>query len=301
MTDMTIKRHTVNALLLWLAVIASPIVQATEGGGDNIGKGSEGFFAGMLPDPGWYGVLYTNYYHASRVNDGQGKSAAPRFRLETEALAGRLFYMSESRVAGGRVGAFAIGSLASLHNDTAQTSADRTGFGDLTVGPVLGWDAGSFHSLVAMDVVLPTGGYGNGRPLNTGGNYASLRPIFAFTHLSLGGTEVSAKITYTFNRRNPDTDYLSGQLFHFDYSASYPMTSALRLGVNGYFLKQTSNDEQYGHAVNGDGNRARVMAIGPALHYQFGKTGVDFKVLKEFGAENHTEGTSVWLKTAFAL
>jgi hypothetical protein len=290
------SRFFATGLLSLVASFGPQLAHATEGGADNIGKGSEGFFAGMLPAPGWYGVLYTNYYHASRLNDNHGDSSVPGFELSVEALAGRLFYMSDATVAGGRLGLFAIGSFAGLQSEAGATSAHRNGIGDITLGPTLGWDLGAFHPLVAVDLVLPVGSYASDRALNTGGNYYSVRPIFAFTHLSDGGLEVSAKFTYTFNLRNHETDYRSGQLFHVDYSASLPVTQDLRVGVNGYYLTQTTDDIQRSQAVNGDGNRARVAAIGPAMHYQFQKVGMDLKVLQEFGARNHTEGSSVWAK-----
>lgn len=163
--------HPLGAGIVLLATIALPQVStATESGGDNIGQGSEGFFAGMLPDPGWYGVLYTNYYHASRFNDGHGNSSIPGFNFSAEVLAGRLFYMSNLKVAGGRLGAFAIGSVASLQSNSSTEKGHQNGVGDITVGPTVGWDIGSFHPLLALDIVLPAGGYDMARSLNTGGN-----------------------------------------------------------------------------------------------------------------------------------
>lgn len=47
------------------------------------------------------------------------------------------------------------------------------------------------------------------------------------------------------------------------------------LGLNGYYLKQTTDDKQFGRTVqfNGedvnDGVRGQVFAIGPALHLTF--------------------------------
>ncbi|WCM26562.1 transporter [Sphingomonas sp. QA11] len=49
-------------------------------------------------------------------------------------------------------------------------------------------------------------------------------------------------------------------------------------------------------AVNGDGNRGRVDAIGPGVHYDLGKMDFDLKALKEFDARNRAEGASLWLK-----
>jgi hypothetical protein len=287
------------------ALIAMPLpspAQATQGAGDNIGRGSEGYFAGMLPDKaGLYSVEYLNYYDAGRFVDGNGRSSIQDFRLTAKVFASRLFYMSDIKVAGGRLGMFAIGSIASLRTRSASGIARRTSFGDLTVGPALGWDFGDFHPLLAADVVFPVGDYKTTRALNTGNNYHSVRPIVAFSYLPRNGMEVSAKITYTFNGRNSATDLRSGQLFHFDYSASYLATKDLRVGINGYFLQQTTDDRQYGQIVDGDGFRSRIVAVGPAVNYHVGKASIDFKVLKEFAARNHAEGSSIWLKAAFPI
>lgn len=294
------KKGILAALVLgglWGAQAAS----ATENGGDNIGKGSEGFYAGGIPPQGLYGVIYTNYYTADRYKDDKGRSAIPDFHLSVEAVAARLFYQSNLELAGGRVGFFAIGSGARIASRDASSSHSVVAMGDMTLGSTLGWQRGDWHTLAAFDLVVPTGSYDVHRALNAGNNYYSFRPIFAVSYLPASGWELSAKVTYTFNFRNNETDYRSGQLFHFDYSASYAVTPALRVGLNGYVLKQTTDDRQYGAPVNGDGNRARVVSVGPAARYQFKHAFLEVKVLKEFTARNHSEGESVWAKVVVPL
>lgn len=283
------------------ALLVARQASATEHGGDNIGQGSEGLFAGALPAPGWYGVAYANHYDADRFNDGHGNASIPSFHFTADVLAARLFYMSNLTVAGGRVGFFAIGSVASLRSESTDGRARRDGIGDITVGPTVGWQHGAWHQLVAMDIALPTGSYDASRALNTGNHYASFRPIYAFSYLPENGIEASAKITYTFNTTNAATHYQSGQLFHFDYSLSYRVANPLRLGINGYFIKQTTDDRLRGVRVGPDGFRGRVFAVGPAAHYEFGKTSIDLKLLKEHSVRNRSEGTSLWAKAVVPL
>nr|WP_063571708.1 transporter [Luteibacter rhizovicinus] len=277
-------------------LVAAQSANATENGGDNIGQGSEGFFAGALPPPGWYGVTYGNRYRATRFNDGNGHSSIPSFDLKADVLAGRLFYMTDLQVAGGRLGFFAIGSFASPRSETSAGRMRRDGAGDITVGPTVGWEHGAWHTLVAVDVVVPTGSYDKQRALNTGNNYASFRPIYAFSYLPTNGMELSAKVSYTFNTINPATHYRSGQLFHVDYSLTFPVSDALRLGVNGYLIKQTTDDREHGARAGPDGSRGRVFAFGPAAQYRFGKASLDFKLVKEFAVRNRAEGSSLWAK-----
>ncbi|MBB3228091.1 hypothetical protein FHW69_002726 [Luteibacter sp. Sphag1AF] len=294
-------KKTFALLALAAGVGIATQTHATEHGGDNIGQGSEGFYAGALPPAGWYGVFYGNHYHATRFNDGDGHSSIPSFDLKADVLAGRLFYMTDTQVAGGRLGFFAIGSLASLRSETPEGRARRDGAGDITVGPALGWENGPWHTLVAMDVVLPTGSYNSTRALNTGNNYYSFRPIYSVSWLPASGIEASIKASYTFNTTNNATHYHSGQLFHFDYSLTFPVTDALRVGVNGYLVKQTTDDRQYSARVGPDGMRGRVFAIGPALEYKLGSTIVDFKALKEFAVRNRAQGSSIWAKVVVPL
>ena len=100
----------------------------------------------------------------------------------------------------------------------------------------------------AVEVTVPTGKYDAERLANTSNNFYTYKPLFSFTWLPTERTELSLKATYSFNMENHDTDYRSGQIFHFDYSASYRVTDNLRLGLNGYYLKQTT-DEQNGETV----------------------------------------------------
>ncbi len=71
------------------------------------------------------------------------------------------------------------------------------------------------------------------------------------------------------------------------------MTDNLRLGLNGYYLKQTTDDKQNGETVRvfgfgeevDDGVRGQVFAIGPAVHLTF---------LKYASAEIRWARNSTW-------
>ena len=285
------------AASLLAGVMLSSAAQATQSGADTIGVGAEGFLAGALPPAGWYGVFYYNHYHASQFNNGAGESSVPGFGLTADVVVPRLLYMSDSQLWGGRLGGFVLTALPTLSLDAGGQHASRSGLGDSVVGPLLAWgDEGPLHSVLALDISLPTGSYDQHSMLNLGNNYYSLRPVLALSWLPSSGWEASAKITYTFNSKNRATDYQSGQLFHFDYALSYAVSPDWRLGVNGYFVKQTTDDTQYGHAVNGDGFRGQAFAIGPAARVQLGKAGLEVRLLKEFAVRNRPEGSSLWAK-----
>ena len=176
-------------------------------------------------------------------------------------------------------------------------SFDRTNLGDLIVSPALiAWGAGSLRTVAALEVVLPTGQYDKNAVLNTGKHYYTVRPIFGVSWFPVAGLEMSAKITYSFNSMNTATDYHSGQLFHIDYGASYAVTAKARVGIAGYFVKQTTDDTRYGASVNGDGFRGQVFAIGPGFLYQFAKGSLDVRVVKELFVRNRPSGEAVWAR-----
>ncbi len=290
----TLKRM---ALLAGVCAAVCGNARATEGGSDTIGEGAEAFFAGVLPPAGLYGLLYYTHYHASRLNDSNGNSSVPGFKLDADVVIPRLVYMSNASMLGGRYGAYAVLPMQILSLDAGGASFNRTNLGDLIVSPALiAWGSGALRTAAAIEFSLPTGQYDRNAVLNTGKNYYTIRPLFAVSWLPDDKFEMSAKVTYSFNTKNSDTDYRSGNLFHFDYSVSYAVTPAARVGINGYLVKQTSDDVQNGQSVNGDGFRGQVFAVGPGLRYQFSKVSLEARVLKEFFVRNRPAGTAMWAK-----
>ena len=80
-----------------------------------------------------------------------------------------------------------------------------------------------------------------------------------------------------------------------EFSAGYHATPSLALGLNGYIYRQTTDDKLNGLAVNGNGNRGRVNALGPYVSYSFTpKVTLIVKLQSEFGAHNKPEGTRLW-------
>ncbi|MBK5052285.1 transporter [Burkholderia sp. R-70006] len=277
-------------------------VHATENGTDTIGEGAEGFFAGALPPQGLYGLAYYSHYEANRFNDADGHAAIPGFHLDANVLIGRVVYMSGQTFLGGRVGAYAVLPVEIVSLDAAGAAFNHTGIGDAAVAPLLlAWGAGSLRTAGALEISVPTGQYDPNSALNLGHNYYSFRPVFTVTWLPTSALEFSGKVTYTFNTSNPATDYHSGQLFHIDYSESYAVTPKLRVGVNGYYVQQTTDDRQDGQSVDGDGFRGRVIGVGPAVRYQFAKCSVEARWVKEFEVRNRPDGNALWIKAEFAF
>ncbi|WP_087748625.1 SphA family protein [Acidovorax sp. T1] len=277
--------------------------QATEGGGTTAAAGTEGFLAGALPPPGTYGLLYANHYQADRFNDGQGNSAIPGFKVRADVLVGRVVHMTGTTLLGGQLGFYGVLPLVKLKVQAAGASDSRTGFGDIEAASLLAWHGPQWHTAAALAVVLPTGSYSATRMANPGNNITTLRPVVVASYLTESGLDLSTKLTYSINRKNSDTDYKSGQYLHADFNAGMRVAPAWQVGLQGYLIHQTTDDRQNGITAGPDGNRTRVLALGPALRWQTSPAApsVELRWLKEIRARNHTKGDALWLKAVWAL
>lgn len=294
------------------ASIVSIPVHATEGGVDNIGPGTDGFMmlpldVNSLPDNMFAFNVYYNHYEAKKLNISSLGGKVPDVKITSDAIIPRLDYLSPIRVLGGRLGAYIAQPYVKQQVAAFGLSDQRESMGDTTFAPIILWDMGQNLTLGAsVEVTLPTGEYDASRLANTSNNFYTYKPVFSLTWLPSERTELSLKTTYSFNEKNHDTDYRSGQIFHFDYSASYKVSDNMRLGLNGYYLKQTTDDKQNGRTVRdifgeevSDGVRGQVLAIGPALYFNFLKyASAEVRWAKEFDVENRAEGDMLWAKVS---
>ena len=188
-------------------------------------------------------------------------------------------------------------------------SDTQTGLGDIIVDPfILSWHfSKNFHLATGVDIYMPTGRYDQYDLANTSRNYWTFEPIVAFTYLTDFGLEVSSKFMYDINTNNPDTDYRSGQEFHFDYTVGYKIEN-WNLGVGGYYYKQFTNDKINGEkvvALNGmevdPGFKGQVLAVGPELKYSYKNMSFVLKYLFETAVDNRPEGNNLWFKFVYAF
>jgi hypothetical protein len=87
-----------------------------------------------------------------------------------------------------------------------------------------------------------------------------------------------------------------------DYLVGYSLNKQVQLGVQGYLLKQFSDDTVNGEPVPGGGFRGQAVAIGPQLRYMWSQTsGIVFKYQHEFAVRNRPQGDKVWMELSFPL
>jgi hypothetical protein len=155
------------------------------------------------------------------------------------------------------------------------------------------------------DVGVPTGKYSNTRPVNIGNHFIVVNPFYACTY-ERKKVEFSARLHYLWNSANNDPfvgfgikSTQPGQAFHVNYATSYALLNNVRLGFNGYWLKQLTNHEINGVAV--PNSKERTVGLGPGI--QLGSRGIRFRVNSyiETDVRNRPSGIKVTFRISKAL
>lgn len=285
-----------------LLTALSPSTHAAEGGGTVYPNGADNFAAGAMPPPGTYGMLFAQRYSADRVNDADGNDLnVPGFKVTANAVVPRFIWVTGAKVLGGDLSWHAIVPVVDLKVSIAGSSQTKTGIGDITTGPGIGYHhSPNLHSLLGVDLYLPTGRYDRNDQANIGRNHWALEPLYILSHIDPKGFNADIKSGYIFNARNKDTGYRSGQEFHFDYALGWGLGNGWTAGVGGYYYKQMTSDRQNGATLQN--SKGETFAIGPSVKYDSGKGWfVTLKWQKETVSENRAQGNAFWLKAVFPI
>ncbi|NLP60151.1 SphA family protein [Paraburkholderia sacchari] len=311
------KRSASRMLCLCFAVCGlMDTTSATAGDLPNINLGFTSFLDGAPPaGPGWYGTQYLEYYTADRINDNAGnKVALPKQNIDIFAGLTQLVYQSPFKIAGAHPGIDVILPwVASAHTDDGMGNVAlnaRTGFGDVLIGPfiqfdpVMGPDGPRFAHRFELQIIAPTGAYDPGKAINPGSGFWSIDPYWAATVWINPKWTVSWRLHYLWNARNNRpyqglgdgvTSSQAGQALHANIATEYEVMPGLRIGLNGYWLRQITDMKVNGQNVSGQ--REAVWAIGPGAMYSFSQHDhLLFNAYFEADARNRPEGTRLVLR-----
>jgi hypothetical protein len=240
--------------------------------------------------------------------NGQGDLVflAPSYTFATPVFGGQLAVSVASVF--GRSAASIAGTLTASAGPITTTRTGMledalTSYGDLYPTATLRWNQGvhNFMSYVSGDISvgdynpmrLANIGMGHGA-IDTGGGYTYLNPAT--------GNEISAVAGFTYNFKNPDTQYQSGIDFHFDWGAAHFLSKQVFVGLVGYAYQQITDD--FGQSPVLGGFRSRILGIGPQIGYIFPVAGMQgflgFKAYGEFDAANRPSGWNTSLTFAIS-
>lgn len=302
--------------------------QAFAGGGQSYPNGAEAFMSGAIPPPGVYFIDYLYYYSADTMKDDNGDDIAAFDDVSVVANVFRGVWISTTKILGADYGQHifvpVIGVDLNFKGPVGPESKDSyydTSIPYVIYSPfILAWhlQQGKLHIAASLvDLYIPTG-QDDGNLASVGQNFWTFEPVVAVTYM-LDNWEFSAKFMYDFNTTEDDSatvygfevDRDPGQDFHFDYSVSYAFTKAFRLGVNGYYYTQTTDDS---YDLNDsipapvqellkadEGYRSQVFAVGPGVWYNYKNMFFSLRNQWEMGAKNKTEGYNIWAKFTYAF
>ncbi|SFV05618.1 SphA family protein [Pseudoduganella namucuonensis] len=310
---MNIQKSTTAALTLLCAAllgVAAP-ARATEGGAPITPFGVTDFGAGIMPPPSDVATVgvRTTFYHANQLRDDAGNRSPVGADLSIYSLGVAVIKMTKTTFLGATYGYAAVFPLLDMKLDLSiptpagplAMTGRKTAMGDISVTPViLQWTSPGFFQYAALQVQAPTGSYDKNRLANPGTGHWTWSPTYAFTRIGQTGFEVSSTIQVNLNTRNHHTGYRSGAEWQQEFALGQHV-GPYTVGLGGYFYHQFTDDRAAGLA---NGNRARVLALGPAIN--FFSPGSKLPIVwlhafKEFGARNRSQGTQVALRAAFTF
>jgi hypothetical protein len=188
--------------------------------------------------------------------------------------------------------------------------SNGAGLSNIYIGPFLQWDPVNlwsggplFMHRLELQFLLPTGKYSSDKEVNPGSNFFSFDPYWAWTLFITPKWELSTRTHYLWNAQNndPNRGYLvpdgtpadntrAGQAVHLNFASSYEIIDKMvHAGVNGYYLKQTTDTQMNGNSV--PGTKEQVLGIGPGFVFHFSKDSHLFvNVYFETAVQNRPEG-----------
>jgi hypothetical protein len=309
-------------------LLCTDVSHADQGGSSFWFPGQFASLVAVQQTPGW--TLSANYYHSSVAAAGSAAAAreilvgripatvnvdlnlslsgrtdlvalVPSYAFATPVLGGQLVVGMAGQY--GRAAASIFGTLTAIAGPIVVTRSGTlegslTSYGDLTPFTELLWNDGVNNYMAYVTGNIPVGDYDPLRLPNIGLGHGAIDVGGAYTYFNeAAGNEVSGVAGFTYNFRNPDTDYRSGIDVHFDWGASHFFTKQLFIGIAGYAYQQITDDSGQNPILGGF--RSRVFGVGPQIGYSFPvgdmQGSLSLRGYGEFGAANRPSGWNTWL------
>jgi hypothetical protein len=164
---------------------------------------------------------------------------------------------------------------------------------------------GNWHVLTATHFIFPVGHYDKTTLANAAHNYLTYTQELSATWTPSPSWMFDLSSNISFNERNDETNYKSGDIVGLTWGANYrlPSNPNWQVGLHGLYLDQIEDDElPHGVKVPDGGFRIEKFNAGTQLTYWFNPSAaIMLKWTREWEVENAPQGDLFWLQAAFPI
>lgn len=281
------------------------------------------FGSGFTPPPSEFGTWGVREAYGDSASIGpDGSKPAVQSKVSVSVTTLSWVYMTPARLLGANYGFIVVQPFFDMNGGIKGTAPafipglglvsvpvdERnhvTGLGATQIYPiVLQWmDMPHLAYNASIGIQFPDGRYSKTLLLNPGTHYWTVLPNVSATYITDHGQEISTYEEIDLNSANTATHYKSGTEFKMDLAVGQHLGN-FTVGPAGYYYQQLQKDTGSGTLAPGaDPEAARVFGAGLAFNYiARGKPYAIFgSFIKEFGAENHSEGIAASLRLAYTF
>lgn len=294
------------SLLVGASFIHSAASAAENGGFGPYGVGAQTLGSGILAPPGaTVQYAYFAYYSANKFVDDSGHSAVPGFELDAAVEATMTRYTWDFNYHGITFGSAIIQGASHVNVEASGVRDSARGMNFINVQPIaIGLNMGDWHVLTATHLLFPVGSFDRDALANSTNNYFTYAQELSVTWIPTVRWMIDLSSNISVNRRNPKTDYRSGDLVDLTWGAAYRPFEAdprWQVGASGMYHHQYQDDEVEGRDVPG-GFRLKKLNAGPQVGFWITPAAaVVLKWHKEWEVRNGPQGDLIWLQAAFPI
>lgn len=290
-------------VLLSVLLLACGNSDAAENGKYSYMPGSSSYFSAEIPPaPGLYYFNQLNYFHQKSLYDGDGNKRNVGLDVKGVINSFRFINVWDATPLG--MSTFSSQLIIPTGYTDMSVSASQSkdyarGVGDIIFNPVYGkWQLTTWlHMVAGLDFVLPTGAYDKNNMINMGNNYWSIQPVMGVRYDNPSGLDIAINPRYSFNTRNDDTKYTSGDSLYLDFVFGWHL-GPFEPAILGGLWKQMTADKQGGVDI---GNRAQKLTIGPGISYRWKYFNFIAEYQHDYLAENTAGGDTFWINISMPL
>jgi hypothetical protein len=189
-----------------------------------------------------------------------------------------------------------LGPMGTLGGPPMTGSA--SGIGDFEPQVSLRWNLGVHNFMIYGTGDVPIGLYNPLSLANIGYGHGAIDGGAGYTYFDdKTGYELSAVLGFTYNFKNPSTQYQNGVDVHADWSLSRFFTKEFNFGAAGYFYNQLSCDTGLGAQLGCF--ESRILGVGPQTTYVIPmgdlQGAVSLKWYRDFDWAHRAHGWSTWV------